>query len=232
LPPDTEDFLLSVMYAFFKVKPFTVPQTIKGKPKTYMFEGHDGTNLIGYFFKGGKAKKKKYPTVLMMPPPGVSALALIDYVPLLQSNRRKVNVLLLEPRAHGESGGKYYSLGHKESEDVLAILESIKNNKYSLIDPNNIIGFSFVEGMHPFYLAVQKGAFFRGLLWDRLDSPFYASVQSALRPDIKWNALFNSMVNRQRVHEHVKRMVASIIEDVPDIDSEILGAVRLLFSII
>ncbi len=80
-------------------------------------EAQDGTELHGYLYDEGSDVTAIYL-------PRFHGTGLDDFLmgPWLNAETG-CNILMLDPRAHGESGGDYFSYGWKESEDLACWLD-------------------------------------------------------------------------------------------------------------
>lgn len=156
LSPDSKQMdraeVLSLLIASTQLWPVTKERIIPPKAKKLSFKGYQDTPLVGYFFETSDTSQKKYPTVIMLAPFGQSTLVLDDYVDFLQKNY-SVNVLLLEMRHHGESGGEFFGLGHLESRDLPFVIDQLVQDESLRVDPEKIIGYGFSIGVTTWLMA-------------------------------------------------------------------------------
>ena len=192
LTPGQRERLLPILLAFAAFKPVTEQEEIPPGAEVLSLSGYQGVELTGYFFKAkGFEAKEKFPTVIMLPAQGISVLALhrYGYVGLLQE-RYPVNVLLLEPRHHGESKGLFSSWGHLESLDLKAVVDNLKEFKYKplKIDVDHLIGYGFSNGTLAWMLAANQGMPISALILDTL--PAMREEKEGVSWKIGWSTLF------------------------------------------
>lgn len=81
--------------------------------QTWKLTAHDGTNLQGYYVKAEQPTTK---TALVIHGFGVDHQAMTPYATMF--HEQGYNVLLIDNRAAGKSGGKYIGYGFLEAQDV------------------------------------------------------------------------------------------------------------------
>ena len=144
--------ILPLLVASTQFWPVTKERRAPDEAKKIIFQGYRDTPLVGHFFKAQDTSKTKYPTVIMLGPFGQSVLVLRDYVTFLQENYN-VNVLLLEMRHHGESGGEFSSLGYLENRDLPFVVEQLLQDQSLRVDAENLIGYGFSLGTYVWLMA-------------------------------------------------------------------------------
>ncbi len=82
---------------------------------------NDGIDLYGEFFDFGSDK-----SVIIIPGRCESLMYSYYFAPPYQQSG--YNVLVIDTRAHGKSGGKFNTIGYKESTDVIAWIKFLEKN--------------------------------------------------------------------------------------------------------
>lgn len=91
-----------------------LPETLVGHGESVWFDSLDGVRLHGMWLRG----RKSYPTIVLCHGYFKSIAEMLDLG--VKLNERGYNAFLFDFRACGESGGRFTTVGHKESWDVQA----------------------------------------------------------------------------------------------------------------
>jgi len=118
--------MLAVAYLFSRL--MTKPPRVRGSwpmdfPVKYLhqeFKSFDGTRLAGLFIPVEKTKG----TVIIVHGLGDCKESYADHAGFLARNG--YSVFLFDLRAHGRSGGKHCTMGYKESKDILAAINFVR----------------------------------------------------------------------------------------------------------
>lgn len=131
------------------------------------FPSLDGTRLHGLYFEG----RENYPTILLCH--GYVRSLAEPYEIGLSLNEAGYNTFLIDFRACGQSGGRFTTIGYKETWDVLAAVRYVRDNYQRL--PIGILGISM--GAAAAIMAADRSDDIAALV---LDSPF-AHLEETVR---------------------------------------------------
>ncbi|HEU4759555.1 MAG TPA: alpha/beta fold hydrolase [Dehalococcoidia bacterium] len=139
-------------------------------PQEVRFHSRDGTPLFGLFLPG----RRRHPGVVLCHGYHRSLAEPFDLG--LRLNREGYHVLLFDFRGCGRSGGRFTTLGYKETWDVLAAVDCLKARLAGA--PIGILGISM--GAAAAIMAAAQTQDVRALV---LDSP-YADLEGVMRRQI------------------------------------------------
>ncbi|MFH1858146.1 MAG: alpha/beta hydrolase [Candidatus Omnitrophota bacterium] len=188
--------LLSLLVASSWLWPQTRPRSQPEDATVLRLRGYKDVSLTGYFFGTTDTSQEKYPTVIMMPPYAQSVLILKDYARFLQENYN-VNVLLLEMRHHGESGGSFLSPGQLESRDLSLVVEQLGKDASLRVDGEAIVGFGASWGARVWMEAEKEGLVKpKALILDAL-SPFEKNEKGEVVGGTEWSNFLYGLSREQ-----------------------------------
>jgi len=131
------------------------PSVYKADYEEVHVTSEDGVNLTGWIIKPPHPRSPA-PAIIMCHGVGANKS---DFTELAASlARRGYYVLLLDFRAHGESGGSRTSLGYHEQKDVAAAVSILKNRPGIDMKRIGIYGFS-MGGATAILAAARSGVF-------------------------------------------------------------------------
>ena len=149
-------------------------------PEEVRFPSRDGTRIFGLFLPG----RKGHPGIIFC---HGYFKSLAEPFPLgLRLNREGYNVLLFDFRGCGRSGGRFTTIGYKETWDVLAAVEWLKSRLSGA--PVGVLGISMGAAA-----AIMAAAQTQDIAALVLDSP-YAHLEGVMRKKIPEFAPFRWMV--------------------------------------
>lgn len=123
----------------------------------------------------------------------------------------KDNILFFDYRAHGESGGKWTTIGHHEKKDVLAAAKFLNAHEQTKNIP--IVGIGVSMGAVSLLAAAAESELFKAII---LDSPFSRLDEQTQRMVVSRHKLphfpFGMLVQNffERMHQFQLRSVNSI----------------------
>jgi hypothetical protein len=123
----------------------------------------------------------------------------------------KDNILLFDYRAHGESGGKWTTIGHHEKKDVLAAAKFLNEHEHTKNIP--IVGIGVSMGAVSLLAAATQSELFKAII---LDSPFCRLDEQTQRMVVRRHKLphfpFGMLVQNffERMHQFQLQSVNSI----------------------
>jgi alpha-beta hydrolase superfamily lysophospholipase len=105
-------------------RPKVVPDVVPPVPfTTFEVEASDGTSIVGWYLE---PKQPEADVVLVVPGLGSGKADVIG--PIMELWDAGLAVVVIDPRAHGESGGQLTTFGALESRDVVAARGWIERN--------------------------------------------------------------------------------------------------------
>lgn len=142
----------------------------RGRPKHVYFPSRDGTRLHSLYLQG----KAGRPTLILCH--GYSRSLAEPAEVGLSLNRAGYNVLLLDFRASGESGGRFSTIGYKETWDLLAAVRFVRESYGG--GPIGVLGISM--GAAAAIMAAAQSPDIAALV---ADSP-YAHLEGVMRKKV------------------------------------------------
>jgi uncharacterized protein len=100
----------------------------------------DGIELSGWFVPGVGERDADGATLIFLHGLGGNRVALLDQA--VMAANRGYNALLIDLRAHGESGGTVSSIGYREGDDVRAVVDYLLTRDDVNAERIGIVGFS------------------------------------------------------------------------------------------
>ena len=108
-------------------------------PEPVSFETRDGMRIAGWFVPSSE-KSRSAPTVIVLHPIGNTRENMLGL--MLPVWRKGFNLLLIDMRGHGESGGEFFTYGHHEWRDVTAAIEYLEGRQDGSAERVAVLGAS------------------------------------------------------------------------------------------
>ncbi|MBI3965971.1 MAG: alpha/beta fold hydrolase [Chloroflexi bacterium] len=156
--------------AFLRRSAITTTPVDVGLPhESYELDCGDGVRLHGWLLRANQATG----TIVLCHGHGSNRSGVLAFAHFLV---RELNVLALDLRGHGESGGKGTSLGHLEADDVARVARDLEARG---LGPVGVLGYSM--GAATAIVAAAREPLIRAVV---ADSPFVslrAAIHSGMR---------------------------------------------------
>jgi uncharacterized protein len=99
---------------------------------------HDRVTTVGWWIP--TANPQQSPTLVILHGLGATRQDYLrQMLPLWQQG---INLLMLDLREHGESGGEYFTYGYHESRDITAAIDGLEQRQGKLSQPLAVLGIS------------------------------------------------------------------------------------------
>jgi uncharacterized protein len=108
------------------------------KAETLRFTSRDRITTVGWWIP--TAKPEQSPTLIVLHGLGANRLAYLSR--MLPLWKKGINLLILDLREHGESGGDYFTYGYHEWQDITAAIDELEKRPGKLSQPLAVLGVS------------------------------------------------------------------------------------------
>jgi uncharacterized protein len=108
------------------------------KAETLRFTSRDRITTVGWWIP--TAQPEQSPTLIVLH--GLGATRQDHLASMLPLWQKGINLLLLDLREHGESGGQYFTYGYHEWQDITAAIDTLEQRQGKLSQPLVVLGIS------------------------------------------------------------------------------------------